>query len=135
MIFICKHNDRIYFSLRQTSNLLKVLDELYQLSKKNNFFWYSSYDMKLNAKKVWCHKYLTFAVIFGFVRMKTDTFTVDFPTGQKIIRHYKYKIISVERVRQLRNIIIKCLKSKDKMLTLKCSTLEVVESWGDRNEL
>tara|TARA_Y100000034_G_C6889597_1_gene409019 strand:+ start:1140 stop:1403 length:264 start_codon:yes stop_codon:yes gene_type:complete len=76
------------------------------------------------------HKYLLLGAVFGLVRIRTDTFPLEYETAKmsivRNIRHYKYRFHKMDKARRVRNVIIESINEKDKMMMLNCRTGEKV---------
>ena len=130
MIFVIKYGDCIYFNNQQTRNFLKCLDELYQVQKREPSHWISKHKFLKNKDKPWLHKYLQFAALFNFVRIRTATFVLDKGSHDVSIRHYKYKVRNMENCRKFRNAIIDNLTEEGRMTKINCRNLKI-EKQGD----
>jgi len=123
MIFIIKHNDRIYFNLQQLKNFAKAFDELYKLQTSQPRWWFSRHNFIKYGKKHWFNKYMMYSCLFGYVRIRTDTFLVK----EKNIKYYKYKIINMDKALAFKNAVIESINKKDKMVVFNCRKCKVIK--------
>lgn len=128
MIFVLNSSkDSIYFSPQQTKNLLNVFDELYQLQKQNEKWWYGKINFSKTGKKPWFNKYLMYCHFFNLIRIKTEHVLIQ----ERNIKVFKYKIKDMEKACAMRNFIIESLNTKNKFMKVCCKKLVVLNGIYD----